>query len=142
MLVDFHHLSSSPIERALPAICEQVLAGGGRLLVVADETRLARLDEQLWTQGTDSFLPHGRDRAERQPILLAATCDALNGAASIALADGAWREEALGFDRIYYLFDNERRQEAREAWRALSGREGVETRFWKQDERGEWARGP
>ena len=36
MLVDFYHLTASPIERVLPRICEKVLADGERLLIVAE----------------------------------------------------------------------------------------------------------
>ena len=142
MKVDFYHLARSPIERVLPAISEKVLAGGGRLLVVAGEEQLARLDEQLWTHAPDSFLPHGRDNAENQPILLASEPVAKNGAANIAIADGIWRDEALGFDRAFYFFDSAALDQAREAWRALSKRDGVEPRYWKQDEQGRWVQGP
>ena len=141
MIVDFYHLTASPLERVLPSICEKVLAGGDRLLVVAEEGLLARLDEQLWTYSRDSFLPHGRDRPESQPVLLSATMEAANGARNVALADGVWREEALEFARAFYFFDASALDTARGAWRALRGREGVESRYWKQVE-GKWVQGP
>ena len=37
VLVDFYHLSATPLERALPQICEKVLAGGEKLLIVGEE---------------------------------------------------------------------------------------------------------
>jgi DNA polymerase-3 subunit chi len=141
VIVDFYHLSASPLERVLPTICEKVLAGGGKLLVVAEEGQLGRLDEQLWTYARDSFLPHGREGGETQPILLSQTPDAANGAANIALADGLWREEALGFERAFYFFDAAQIDTARGAWRTLKGREGVESRYWKQVD-GRWVQGP
>jgi DNA polymerase III subunit chi len=142
MIVDFYHLTASPLERVLPTIAEKVLAGGGRLLVVAEPDRLAGLDEQLWAYARDGFLPHGRERAESQPVLLSSEPAAANGAANVALADGRWRDEALGFERAFYFFDNESRDAARETWRALKGRAEVEARYWKQDERGKWVQGP
>ena len=142
MIVDFYHLTASPLERVLPSIAEKVVAGGGRLLLVAEADLLSRLDEQLWSYAKDSFLPHGRDRPEGQPILLSAEPVAANGAVNIALADGRWRDEALGFQRAFYFFDNESRGSAREAWRSLKGRPEVEARYWKQDERGKWLQGP
>jgi DNA polymerase-3 subunit chi len=142
MIVDFYHLAASPLERVLPSIAEKVLAVGGRLLVVAESELLARLDEQLWSYSKDSFLPHGRERPESQPVLLSAQPDAANGARNIALADGRWRDEALGFERAFYFFDNEAREAAREAWRALKSRPEVEARYWKQDERRKWVQGP
>jgi DNA polymerase-3 subunit chi len=142
MIVDFYHLTASPLERVLPSICERIVAGGERLLVVAEPDRLARLDELLWSYARDSFLPHGRDRPESQPVLLAAEAEAANGAANIALADGRWRDEALGFARAFHFFDESGRESARAAWRMLKGKPEVEARDWKQDERGKWVQGP
>ena len=142
MIADFYHLAASPLERVLPSICEKVLAGGARLVVVADETLLARLDEQLWTYSKDGFLPHGRERPETQPVLLSEHPVPANGATHIALADGRWRDEALGFERAFYFFDSASLDGARAAWRALKARPEVESRYWKQDERGKWLQGP
>jgi DNA polymerase-3 subunit chi len=142
LIVDFYHLTAAPLERILPAIAEKVLASGGRLLVVADEGQLPRLDEQLWTFAKDSFLPHGRADAEAQPILLAAEPAPANGATNIALADGTWRDEALTFARTFYFFDAGHLDEARAAWRKLKGNPEAEARYWKQDERGKWVQGP
>ncbi len=142
MQVDFYHLSHTPIERALPQIAEKVLESGGRLLVVAGETATrARLDQALWAFRPASFLPHsqaGGAEDARQPVLIAETLDAANGARYVALADGVWREEALEFDRAFHFFDEEAIVEARAAWKALAERESVERRYWKQDENGRW----
>ena len=142
MIVNFYHLTQAPLERVLPSICQSLIAKGERVLVVAGEGELGRLDEQLWTYAPDSFLPHGRERAETQPVLLSARADALNGARCIALADGVWREEALGFERAYYFFDNGGLDAARGLWRTLKATPQVEPRYWKQDDRGKWVEGP
>jgi DNA polymerase-3 subunit chi len=142
VIVDFYHLSAAPLEKVLPAIAEKVLASGERLLVVADEAQLARLDEQLWTYAKDSFLPHGRGDAEAQPILLSSEAVAANGATNVALADGAWRDEALSFARTFYFFDAAHLDVARAAWRALKANAEATARYWKQDERGKWVQGP
>lgn len=115
---------------------------GGRLLVVAEgPTLLDRLDDCLWTCSDEAFLPHGRasrpGEAE-QPVLLAETATEANGARMIALADGRWREEALGYDRVFLLFDASALDGARTTWRALGGAEGVERRYWRQDQDGRW----
>jgi DNA polymerase-3 subunit chi len=141
MIVNFYHLSASPLERVLPSICQSLLAKGERLLVVAEEPLLGRLDEQLWTASPDSFLPHGRERAAAQPILLSTGIEAPNGARCIALADGKWREEALGFDRAYHFFDSGGLDEARALWRTLTAKDGVELHYWKQVQ-GRWVEGP
>jgi DNA polymerase-3 subunit chi len=145
VLVDFYHLAQSPLERVLPSICEKILAGGERLLIVADTELLAQLDSTLWTYAPEAFLPHGRSDAaspEQQPILLSSELEARNGATNIALADGEWRDEALAFARTFYFFDNSRLDSARTAWRALKSKPEAEPRYWKQDERGKWVQGP
>ena len=73
--------------------------------------------------GTASF-PTAASGAESQPVLLSPEPEPANGAANIALADGRWRDEALGFARTFYFFDNDGRDSAREAWRALKGTAG------------------
>lgn len=146
MQVDFYHLDATPLDRVLPRIAERILVDGGRLLVVMEgEAMLARLDRQLWDYSPASFLPHGREGGAddtRQPILLSQSILAANGARNVALADGAWHEAALGFDRAFYLFDEARIDEARRRWRALAGTADVTRKFWKQDEAGKWREGP
>ncbi len=142
MQVDFYQLGRTPFEQVIASLAEKLLARDSRLLIVAeDETLLARLDRMLWDQGSASFLPHalagGTDDA-RQPILLSTSPDAPNLARNMLIADGQWREAALSYDRAFYLFDEDALEGARLAWKLLAGREGVERRFWAQDEDGRW----
>ena len=141
MIVNFYHLTDSPLERVLPNIAQSLLKGGELLLVVCGESILDRLDEQLWTYSAESFLPHGRERPEEQPVLLSAVPDPVNGARNIALADGQWREEALGFEKAYYFFDFSALDNARSLWRRLKTTPDVEARYWKQVD-GKWVQGP
>lgn len=140
MQVDFYHLTRQPLERVLPRIAERVLAQGGRLLVVAaDDGRRATLDQMLWSYAPESFMPHAQAGGAfdaDQPVLISAELAAPNGARNVVLADGSWREEALGFERVFHFFDEERITDARAAWKGLADREGVERRYWKQTETG------
>lgn len=142
MQVDFYHLTSMPLERALPRIAERVLAGGARLLIVAaDEAQRVALDRLLWEYAPESFLPHGRLGAgddTAQPVLIAGDVNAVNGARHIALVDGEWRNDALDFERAFHFFDEDRIGAARAAWKELATREGVERRYWKQNDAGRW----
>lgn len=145
MQVDFYHLDRSPLERVLPVICEKVVASGERLLIVAGDALAIQLDDLLWTYAAESFLPHGLANGpapEEQPILLSSGAEPRNGAVNIAIADGVWRDEALGFVRTFYFFDAEHLDAARGAWRALKANPQAEPRYWKQDERGKWVLGP
>jgi DNA polymerase-3 subunit chi len=141
MLIDFYQLGGSSPDQIIASIAGKLLADDGRLLIVAEEEGLlARLDRALWDQGETSFLPHGvaggPDDA-RQPILLSTSPDAPNLARNMLIADGEWREAALTYDRAFYLFDAATLEGARLAWKLLSGREGVERRYWAQQD-GKW----
>ncbi|MDB5679583.1 DNA polymerase III subunit chi [Sphingomonas bacterium] len=141
MQVDFYHLTVTPLERALPQIAEKVVRSGGRLLIVSDnQAQRGAIDRLLWNYSPESFLPHAQtgDDDAAQPVLIAAESASTNQAANIALIDGQWRDEALGFDRAFHFFDAERIAEARAAWKALADHDGIERRYWKQNDAGKW----
>lgn len=145
MRVDFYQLSRDPAEAVLPLIARNSLKAGERLLVVSgDDDQLGRISEQLWSRMPDSFLAHGLAGGAhdaRQPILLSPVPTPANGARFLALADGVWREGDTPFKRIFFLFDDATLQAARDCWRMLGQREGVDRRFWKQQD-GKWVEGP
>lgn len=91
MRVDFYQLSGDPIETVVPLLAAKAVEGGGRLLVVsADPDRRAALSQALGER-EDAFLAHGEAGdayAARQPVLLAESCDAANGARMVLIADG------------------------------------------------------
>ena len=144
MQVDFYHLTS-PLDRVLPRIAERVVQTGGRLLIVAEpqEQRVA-LDRLLWSYAPESFLPHaqaGSNDDAAQPILIADDIPEVapaNAARNVAVVDGHWRDLILTFDRAFHIFDDEAIREARLAWKALADRDGVERRYWKQNDSGRW----
>jgi DNA polymerase-3 subunit chi len=143
MRVDFYQLGAISAETVVAALGTRLLDEGQRLLVVAnDEAMLARLDRMLWDQGATSFVPHGlaggSDDAA-QPILLSQGSDAPNLARNLLIADGEWRDAALGYDRAFYLFDGDSLEAARLAWKLLAGREGVERNYWANED-GRWVK--
>jgi DNA polymerase-3 subunit chi len=141
--VDFYQLAGTPAEQVIASLAEKLLDTDERLLIVAeDEAYLAKLDRILWDQGDGSFLPHGLSGGAddaRQPILLSTSPDAPNQARNLLIADGTWREAALTYDRSFYLFDDTTLEGARLAWKLLSGREGIERRYWAR-EGNKWAK--
>jgi len=141
--VDFYQLGNRPVEQVLPRIAERLVESGARLLVVsAVAPQLRLLDTALWAWKPEAFLPHaiadGIDDAA-QPILLSDRPEPANGARNIALIDGTWRDAVLEYDRAFHFFDGETVEAARAAWRGLTGREGVERRYWAQDDDGKWS---
>ncbi|WP_203309975.1 MULTISPECIES: DNA polymerase III subunit chi [Sphingomonas] len=144
MQVDFYHLTTTPLDRALPQIAEKVVASGARLLIVAeDPEQRAQLDRLLWIYDPESFLPHaqaGGGGDALQPVLIAGSVDAANGARHVAIVDGRWRDEALTFERAFHFFGEDHIQAARTAWRGLGDAADVERRYWKQSDTGRWER--
>ncbi|MEZ5687951.1 MAG: DNA polymerase III subunit chi [Caenibius sp.] len=145
MRVDFYQLSRDPAELVVPLLARATGQAGERLLVVSSNAdELVRIDKALWEKLPEAFLAHGRageGHEERQPTLLSQTMQPANGARYVALADGLWRDEADGFDRVFLLFGDNAIDGARVCWKMLGARDGVERRFWKQDG-GKWREGP
>ncbi|MDR2857789.1 MAG: DNA polymerase III subunit chi [Novosphingobium sp.] len=145
MRVDFYQLGRDPAEAVLPLIARNTLKAGERLLVVsANAEQLDLASRELWSRIAGSFLAHGFSGGEhdaRQPILLSAAMQPANGARFVAIVDGVWRDGDPAFARTFYIFGDETLQAARDCWRMLGQREGVERRFWKQ-QGGRWVEGP
>jgi DNA polymerase-3 subunit chi len=145
MRVDFYQLGGEPVEQVLPLIARSARNAGERMVVVSDDAgQRERIDVALWERLPGEFLAHGTagdKHAARQPVLLAETCSSENGAKFVALADGKWRDEALGFERAFLLFGEAGLDGARACWRMLDGREDAERHFWKR-EGGKWVEGP
>ena len=143
MRVDFYQLGESSADGVVASLAARLIGDGQRLLVVSrDPASLARLDRSLWDQGATSFLPHGLaggGHDSSQPILLSEGTDAPNLARNMLIADGEWREAALGYDRAFFLFDGESLEAARLAWKLLAGRDGVERNYWAKED-GRWVR--
>lgn len=139
--MDFYQLGAASLEQVIAAISARLLAQQERLLVVvADNGQAARLDRLLWDEGSTSFLPHavsGGSEDARQPILLSTSVEAANRARNLLIADGQWRDAALTFHRVFYLFDQETLEEARSAWRSLAGQPDVERHYWANED-GRW----
>ena len=143
--VFFYHLLRQRPEAVLPRLLERGLAQGWRALVrVRDEARVAALDDALWVEPVDGFLPHGRatdpDAAEH-PVVIAAADGNPNGAAFLLVLDGVSLPADLApFGRVALVFeetDGEARAAARGAWRALKER-GHAVSYWQESERGGW----
>lgn len=145
--VFFYHLTSRPLETALPDILEKTLSRGWRALVRGtDVARLERLDTLLWTRNDSDFMPHGiagGDHDSSQPILLTDSVENANKAELLVLVDGARADvaEAATFERVCLMFDgNDEAQlgAAREDWKAVS-EAGLTAQYWAQDG-GRWVK--
>ena len=145
MRVDFYLISSDPAPTAVALLAGKVREAEERLLVVADDlTLLEQVSQTLWEARPEAFLANaiaGDEHDAAQPILLSNEVDPANGASFLLIADGQWREPGESFKRVLFLFDQDTIVGARQTWKALQDREGMECKFWKQ-QAGRWVEGP
>jgi DNA polymerase-3 subunit chi len=145
MRVDFYQLSRDPAEAVVPALAANALKAGERMVVVSgDDQQLLAVSKALWSHAPAIFLAHGpagSGHDARQPVLLSDRAVPANDARFVVLADGIWRDEAAGFDRVFLLFGGGELDGARACWRMLGERDDAQRRFWVQDG-GKWREGP
>ena len=138
----FYHLSDTPLERSLPELLEKSLQRGWRAVVKGGNAeRLAFLDAALWTYRDDSFLPHGTENGEMQPVFLTTGAEIPNGAEILFLVDGATipPAEMAGFARVCLMFDGNDPamvEAARGEWKKVVA-EKLAAKYWAR-EGGRW----
>lgn len=145
--VYFYHLTSSPLEQALPDLLEKVRANTWRALIRGtDRDRLAKLDAHLWQYRDDTFLPHGLsggDHDADQPILLTTDVSNTNNAEILLLTHQAKTDaaEVAKFTRVCLMFDGMDQHAlnaARADWKTLTDA-GIPAQYWAQ-ENGRWTK--
>ncbi len=142
--VQFYHLTTTPLERALPKLLEKVVSSGFRTLLVADSPeQVERLNELLWTYDPGSFLPHGSEtdgNPDKQPVLLSTGMEPINGAKLVLVTNGAVPGPEYGYERILDIFDGNDPQAvagARSRWTAYK-QAGNELSYLRQTDSGGW----
>lgn len=145
--IAFYHLTTSPLERALPRLLEKILESRKRAVVLCgNEERLNYLNGALWTLGKLSFIPHGSAKegfAEDQPIWLTTIDENPNGAQFLILTDGAESSALSDYERCLELFDGKDEEavlHAREQWKNYKD-QGHTVTYWKQSDSGAWEKG-
>lgn len=140
----FYHLTRSTVEDTARMLIARALAQGWRVMLRGtDAARLDWLDQKLWLDGKDDFLPHGREGGPcdaDQPVLLGLGPVA-NGANALCLMDGALAalDEARAMDRVWLLFDGADAAAlaaARTEWKRLT-EAGIPAQYWSE-ETGRW----
>src|SRR3990167_1243223 len=145
--IGFYHLTTSPLERALPRLLEKTLEAQKRAVVICtSEERLEYLNNTLWTLGRISFIPHGSAKegmAEDQPVWLTTSDENPNRSQSLFLTEGATSPSLSSYERCLDIFDGndpEALEAARGRWKAYKDA-GHNVTYWKQNETGGWEKG-
>lgn len=144
MPVLFYHITRSSVEETARALMERALQQGWRVMVRGtDPQSLDRLDQWLWLNPEDGFLPHGLAGGSQdadQPVLLG-TGAITNDAKALMLIDGATADaaEASALERVWVLFDgndDSALAAARNHWKAVVA-SGQAAQYWSE-EGGRW----
>ena len=143
--VYFYHLTQHPLETTLPVLLQKAVAAGWRTEVRGtDAARMAWLDERLWVQQTDGFLPHaleGEAEASESPVVL--STEPVDNVRCKMIVDGALvsAAEVQACERVCVLFDGhnlDATQAARNLWKTLT-QSGCSAQYWSE-ESGKWTK--
>ena len=142
LTIQFYHLLSTPLEKALPALMAKALDGEHRVAIHSNDSAQRRtISDAMWKQ--QKFLPHGEAKAEHaaeQPILLSDNMAHENGADVLVILDGAELETTDGFAKVLDVFngaDDAEVAAARERW-ARYKEQGYSLHYIKQQPGGGW----
>jgi len=142
--IQFYHLTTSPMERALPKLLEKIVSSGFKVaLAVESDERAEAIDQLLWSYDPGSFLPHGKiggSNDESQPILIFSNIAPVSGEKRnlLFITDGRLAEG--GFARVVDMFDGREESavaNARERWKNYKEKNHALT-YFKQNEAGSW----
>ncbi|VBB69520.1 DNA polymerase III chi subunit [invertebrate metagenome] len=138
--VDFYHLQTWPLEKALPPLLEKVRSAGHRAVLLAGSSaRVEAIAALLWTYAPDCWLPHGSTvdgQAALQPIWLTTLDENPNKADVLVLTDGMDSAHKAKYWRCLDLFDGHDSAavaSARDRWRACRAA-GFVLFYWQQTE--------
>ena len=145
MEISFYHLTTTPLEKAVPALLERAYDAGMRAHLLCEPQAKKVFDGALWTYHPRKFLPHGTDddakiSPSRQPIVISAEQKNLNKAKVLAVTNGMQIDDFGKFERVLDVFDGNVDADlaaARKRWKAYKDA-GHTLRYWSQDEKGKW----
>ena len=137
--ISFYHLTTTPLERALPQLVEKAYEAGLRTLVLADKVRIKQIDDTMWTSYQQKFLPHGTTNPEIQPIFISDKISNDNRQV-LAITNGEAITDDLTFKKVLDIFDGNIEadlEKARARWKSYKDK-AYDIKYWAQDEKGKW----
>ena len=143
--VDFYHLTKSDMAEALVMLVKKCQLAGKKVLVQCPRPAAEAMDEALWTQDPDSWIPHGLDdaagAAHAQAWIMSSPEGNPVSAEFLFLLHGAERPDMTTFERVFNLFDGRSEaqvSQARAQWQEWRRHDALEMRYFAQDDEGRW----
>lgn len=139
--IRFYHMEQSTLDQALPAIAAKAFFAGKRIMIkTPDQKESKRLDDRLWTYSPTSFLPHGIDNPDDQPVFLTHEDKNANQADMLILTHGCVSDHIGSYDLVCEMLDGRIETQiidARKRWKDYKSA-GYDLTYWQQDENGKW----
>ena len=130
---------------ALVMLVKKSQFAGKKVLVQCPRPAAEAMDEALWTQDPESWIPHGLDDADGASHAHAWIMSVPEGnpisAEFLFLLHGAERPDMTSFERVFNLFDGRsdaQLSEARSQWLEWRKNKALEMRYFAQDDEGKW----
>ena len=143
--IDFYHLTQSDVETALVMLVQKSLLAGKTVLVQCPRPAAEAIDDALWVQEPDSWIPHGLDDApgrDKASVWISSdSADETMSADFLFLLHGAERGDMRRFERVFNIFDGRSEAQvgqARSQWQNWREQNGAEMRYFAQDDDGRW----
>lgn len=142
--IRFYHLQKKSAESVVFDLIERALQKFNRIQVrVRDEKDANRLNDFLWTNKAESFLPHGTSSeqfADKQPVLITALNDNQNGAEVVFLMPGCDTANIESFALCCDILDGRDEEQiasGRARYKDWKAR-GHNLSYWQQSDSGKW----
>ena len=136
-------MTPGQLDAVLPRLLEKILAAGHRVVLrCPDEERLQRVDELLWREPAEGFLPHAAgttdETAAELPVYLTTQPENPTQADVLVRLAGAPADDFAQYLRVVDIFSGTEadRTAGRERWRTLKDK-GYPLAFYTY-ENGRW----
>ena len=145
--IDFYHLKDGELATPVSMLTNKSVTIGQKMLILSIDEHMDAVSDALWASSRESFLAHGRNDekgADTAPVWLSSDITANpNNAEYVCLTSGLVPPDLAAFRRIFMLFDGTKETAvafARSCWKDWSSPEGVQCRYFAQDDTGLWVK--
>jgi DNA polymerase-3 subunit chi len=143
--IQFYQLLTTPLHVAMPALVNKAVTSGFNICITTGVENIAALSDALWEQEGSVFLPNcvsDDASAAIHPIILSEVPTKTNQARLLIITNGLEYLEAMGFERVLFIFDGNDATEltnARNLWKQYKNA-GMELIFYEQQQNGTWSK--
>ena len=145
--IDFYNLKGEELATPIAMLTYKSVGIGQKMLILSTDEHMDAVSDALWSSSRESFLAHGRNEekgADAAPVWLSSDVTANpNRAPYVCLTSGLVPPDLELFQRIFMLFDGTKETAvafARSCWKDWSSLEGVQCRYFAQDDAGLWVK--